>query len=137
MSEDTTTTQDPSQDISQFTTGTTRAPEESEISNPLLNALLSRLGSQGVQTIQQSGLLIHDVLVLQVTVAELRAAIATNPSHAVAEVYDNATRALAPTDVVAIETVDLQALLTNSDVHYSDRQTSDGTVRTKFLVPKI
>lgn len=99
---------------------------------PQLQSLMNRLSS-GTRVVQN----IMEVSshVVEVTVAEILAAVAANPAHPVAEVFANAVRGLPGSHKVYVEQPDIHALITNGTVVINDSKTADGVAtRTKYVV---
>jgi hypothetical protein len=113
---------------------TTAAPVVTvKSTDPVLQGLLDRLAQESTDTDSVSPLEIHKMPCTEVTVAELKAAIAANPSHSVAPDWAKGIKNLPDTYKVNVHTADLQAILTGKSVIRQTNIVNGETVVTKTL----
>lgn len=108
---------------------TTQAPEATLELSPEAQMLLNRLINE--TKVEAANIITHQKRVVEVTVAELRAAILSNPSHPKAKEFASATGQFPGSQTVCVEQVDLQAVLQNLIV-VEETEVIDGEkIRTK------
>lgn len=121
-------------------TPTTPAPVESQeapIEATSIEDFLKKILEKGTpeQIAEVNNMESHSANVVEVTVAELKQAVAYNPGHEIATVFATAIAAHKDHEKVYVEQPDLQALLQNRKVKSVVRTMDDGSrVRTKYLV---
>lgn len=115
-------------------TSTTPAPVDAVLDN-----FIERL--QG-KKIKHQPLIVRDGEHFEATVKEIRALVARNPKHPIAQVFANATLGQPETDKVVIDKADLEAVIDNREVIINSavELQADGstvTVERKVLGKKL
>lgn len=117
------------------TTGTTPAPSVvPPTSGDVIRDLLARVKAEPIESGNDvSPLEVHSRPHIQITVAELKAAIAANPGHHTAVDFSKGVRNLPDTYSIIVERPDLEGLLTNKTVVVLKNVVAGETVVTKAL----
>lgn len=104
---------------------------ELEAQGKLLEGLQKRM-DEGSDAVTVDAVLTHNHKHINVTVAELKAAAASNPEHSHADVYLKSVEGFQDDRTIDVAEVDLQALLQNREVVHT--RTLEGAGSAKSIV---